>query len=85
VSAGHAERQRQKLYTDIWHVVVIAVSAVKGDWVGGGSVAWGRDKSTPVVPCLTEGGPLLAEQTLSEFLTAFAHLFSLTTLDAQRL
>lgn len=28
--AGHAERRRQKLYTDIWHVAVIAVSCANG-------------------------------------------------------
>lgn len=49
--------KRQKLYTDIWHVTVIAVSAAKGEeekvWMGKvvGIAVGSRDKSTPVALC----------------------------------
>jgi hypothetical protein len=52
-----------KSYTGIWYVAVIAVLVLKGDWIGGESRAWGRDKGTPVVFALTGSGPLHAEQT----------------------
>jgi hypothetical protein len=48
-----AERRRQKLYTGIWHVAVIAVSVQKGDQVRGEGRTWGRDKGTPAVLALT--------------------------------